>query len=95
MRDVVVKYQFCIFAITVFAMSFVSCGDEDKINSTLPRVMHKVGEAKDLAGVIHYDQSNLIWYISVDDNNSLDTSIQRLDIWDTERTVPPVLSFTS
>ena len=30
---------------------------------------------------MHYDRSFQIWYISVDDNNGLDNSIQRLDIW--------------
>ena len=80
-RNVIIKCQFFIFAITFFAMFLVSCDDEDKIDSSLPKVLYKVDVAKNLKGVMHYDRSFQIWYISVDDNNGLDNSIQRLDIW--------------
>ena len=80
-RNVIIKCQFFIFAITLFAMFLVSCDDEDKIDSSLPKVLYKVDVAKNLKGVMHYDRSFQIWYISVDDNNGLDNSIQRLDIW--------------
>lgn len=41
MRNVVTKGQFFIIAITLFAMSFVSCDNEDKIDTSLPEVLHK------------------------------------------------------
>ena len=77
------KKVFLFLSLLLWLGVFNACSsdDDDKIDSTLPRVLHEVGEAKDLTGVMHYDQSNQIWYISVDDNNSLDISIQRLDIW--------------
>lgn len=81
MRNVVIKSQFFIIAITLFAMSFVSCDNEDKIDTRLPEILHKMDEAKKLTGVMHYDQSYQIWYIAVDDNDSLGNSIQRLDVW--------------
>lgn len=80
MRNVIIKCQYFIFAFTLFAMFFVSCDNGDIIDSSLPKVLYKVDEVENLKGVMHYDRSYQIWYISVD-NNGLGNSIQRLDIW--------------
>lgn len=80
MRNVIVKCQYFIFAIALFAMFFVSCDNENKIDTSLPKVLHKIDETENLKGVMHYDRSYQIWYVSVEDNDSLGNSIQRLDI---------------
>ena len=60
---------------------FSACStDDDKIDSSLPKVQNKIGEVKDLTGVMHYDQNYQVWYISVGNNGGHDASIQRLDI---------------
>ena len=80
MRSVVLKVQNLIVAFMILGALFVSCGDEDKIDTSLPKLLNIVGEVKDQAGVIHYDQSYQVWYILVDDNGDSDASIQRFDI---------------
>jgi CO dehydrogenase/acetyl-CoA synthase beta subunit len=65
----------------LIATFFVACGDEDVIDTTLPRVVNEVGEANSLSGAMHYDQDHQLWYVSVEDTSGSTESYQRLDVW--------------
>jgi len=81
MNRTVIKCLCHSLAMMLIATFFVACGDEDVIDTTLPRVVNEVGEANSLSGVMHYDQDHQLWYVSVEDTSGSTESYQRLDVW--------------
>jgi len=81
MNRTVIKCLCHSLAMMLIATFFVACGDEEVIDTTLPRVVNEVGEANSLSGVMHYDQDHQLWYVSVEDTSGSTESYQRLDVW--------------